>query len=229
MSFMCLTVKLIPTVGMNINQVFSCSVFACISHRKWISSCFIFNNLDNIAHPTSTVALEAASIGANPEAWEKIKRLIEGIWEKEESDEKKESEKILNICNHSLCQIINAGAEEVQLCFVWSADVIEQHSLAVKALFHNAQLSFVCPPNPTLHRLLSLTVATALQTARVYWNLGGQTHKTNFVYRFPGLYFCLWAFNYKCCREGICTCAGEFLTSAAQFEAALWICYLSYT
>lgn len=48
---------------------------------------------------------------------------------------KKESEKILSICNQSWCQIINAGAEEVQVCFVRSADVIEQHSLAVKALF----------------------------------------------------------------------------------------------
>lgn len=138
---------------------------------------------------------------------------------------KKESEKILSICNQSLCQIINFGAEEVQLCFVWSADVVEQQSLAVTALFHalfiyllfhNAQLSFVYPPDPTLHRLLSLIVATSLQTARVYWNLGGQTPKTNFVYRFPGLYFSPWTFNYKCCQEGIGTCAGEFLTSATR-------------
>lgn len=122
---------------------------------------------------------------------------------------KKESKKILSICNQSLCQIINSGAEEVQLCFVWSADVIEQHSLAVKALFHNAQLSSVYPLNPTLRRVLSLIVATALQTARVYWNLGGQTHRTNFVYRFPGLHFSPWTFNYNCCREGTCTlCRG---------------------
>lgn len=54
----------------------------------------------------------------------------------------------------------------------------------------------VHPPNPTLHTLLSLIVATA--------------HKKNFVYRFAGLYFSPWAFNYKCSRKAFERVHGSF-------------------